>query len=141
MPSIIDRIGSFLNRGRTFIGSKTASLGNRVRGGVYQMGDRIFGGGVGTGKSIFTSAANHMVDQALNGANYYAKKFANTDFIRRNAGMVVPELENAADYFTKKLRNGYYGYGADSKNQSIDPNEAHQIDTSANWPDADGIMK
>lgn len=114
MPSILNRASGLFNAGRSFLGSKIAAAGNKIRGGVYQLGNKVFGGGVGKGKQLFTTAANYAVDAALNGANYYGKKFANSDFIRRHAGMVVPEMEKSADYFTKKLRDGYYGYGADT---------------------------
>jgi hypothetical protein len=110
LMGLLDRLGgNFVSRVGSFLGGKASNLGSKLRGGVYQLGNKIFGGGSTQGKGMFRTAANHFVDQALNSANYYGKKFANSDFVRSRAGALVPELENAADHFTKRLRSGYNG--------------------------------
>lgn len=108
---ILDKVSGFISRNKGFFSNGLSSLGKKLSQGVYWLGDKIFGGS-GTGRKIFNDAANYLVDSALNTANYYGKKFVNSDLVQSKAKALVPELENAADYFTDHLRKGYYGTDA-----------------------------
>jgi hypothetical protein len=108
---LFDKLKSagIIGKAGRFIGKYVKGAGKAIGRGVTNVGNAVFGEGGGVGKQLFKTASDFVVDQALNKASVYGKRFANSDFIRNNAQTMVPAFENAADYFTDKLRRGYNG--------------------------------